>query len=85
MAQKEKELCLGRKTFNMDPMKVLWGRGEAGRCVLGSSELSIPSGDTITGLLEQSPGPQSKYSPTPPLPGGSLIPLLQGQRQVRPR
>ena len=58
MAQREKELCIGRKKFNMDPMKV----SSAGARVGGPRELhaghlhSVPfflSTDTITYFPEE--------------------------------
>ena len=58
MAQRAKELCIGRKKFNMDPMKV----GSAGARVGGSSELHaghchsvsfFPSTNTITYFPEE--------------------------------
>lgn len=53
MAQKEKELCIGRKKFNMDPVKVGSTRGSAhGAGLLHAGHLhntlSFPSADTIT-------------------------------------
>ena len=58
MAQREKELCIGRKKFNMDPMKV----SSAGVWVGGPRELHaghlhsvsfFPSTDTITYFPEE--------------------------------
>lgn len=58
MAQREKELCIGRKKFNMDPMKV----SSAGAWVGGPRELHaghlhsvsfFPSTDTITYFPEE--------------------------------
>lgn len=58
MAQREKELCIGRKKFNMDPMKV----GSAGARAGGPRKLHaghlhslsfFPSTDTITYFPEE--------------------------------
>lgn len=58
MAQKEKELGIGRKKFNMDPVKVGSAGAESGgreSCMLGPSTMSScsPSTDTITHFTDE--------------------------------
>lgn len=85
MAQREKELCIGRKKFNMDPMKV----GNAGARVGGSRELHaghrhsvsfFPSTDTITSFPEEeTEAPRAQHLVQCPTPSGLGAPPPHSQ------